>query len=254
VRISVAPHRVALLRISRGLTPRVIERKRIDCDPDGGSEAALEALRELLAQPNIAPAPASVVLSSHFVRYLVLPWSAQLVTPDDELGFAGARCVQVFGGAAQDWVVRLSPAPAGRARLAAAADRPLGENLSAAIAASPLKLVSLQPALMAQFNAARRTIGDDAWLVLVERGRLLIAWIAGGEWRSVRARAIDGGPLALAPLLEQERRLLSAGVGRQRVLLALADELAVDASGLALERLGDARTVAGGYALAGAPA
>jgi hypothetical protein len=259
VRISLAPHQVAMVRFARGLKPRLIDQKRIDCPQAVGVagsiqpwSGAIDALREVLAHPNVGKAQATVVLSSHFVRYMTVPWSAELVTRDEELAFARSRFAQVFGDAAQGWAVKLSPAPAGNARLAAAVDQTLVERLSSAIASSPLTLTSVQPALMAQFNDWRRPIGDDAWLVVAERGRLLTVWIANGEWRAVRARPINGEMVPLAQILEQERLLLSAGSAPSRVCLAVADDVAVDASGLRVERLGNARSApaGGGFALA----
>ena len=259
MRVSLAPHQVAMLRFSRGLRPRLVERKRIDCARTDGADrhtapwsGAIDALGEMLAHPNVGRAHANVVLSSHFVRYMSVPWNAALVTPGEELAFARSRFVQVYGEAAQDWTLRLSPAPAGAARLAAAVDRTLIDRLGAAIGASPLRLDSVQPALMACFNDWRRSIGNDAWLVLVERGRLLVALIANGEWRAVRARPVNGATVALADVIEQERLLLSVAPGVSRVCLAVADEVSVDASGVRVERLGGGPSTptGGGFALA----
>jgi hypothetical protein len=258
VRIAIAPHRVALVRFGRGLRPRVRDRKLLPCAAESGNgwAGALESLREALAHPNVSRADATVILSNHFVRYLALPWSTQLVTEREQIEFARARLVQIHGEAAAGWSLRLSPAPAGRARLCAAMDDAPLDALRAAISASPLKLVSVQPALMAQFNAARGRIGDDAWLAIAERGRLLMAWIAGGEWRSVRSRPLNGEAVRLGAVLEQERLLLSAQARSARVLLGVLDDVAVDTEGVRVERL-DANGRAGrlpqidaGFALA----
>lgn len=258
VRIAVAPHRVALVRFERGLRPRVRDRKLLSCAAESGNgwTAPLESLREALAHPNVGRADATVIVSNYFVRYLVLPWSAQLVSEHEQIEFARARFAQVYGEAAAAWTLRLSPAPAGRARLCAAMDGALLDALRGALSASALRLVSVQPALMAQFNAARGRIGDDAWLALAERGRLLLAWIAGGEWCSVRSRPLNGEAVGLGAVLEQERLLLSAPGRSAQVLLGVLDEVVVDTEGVRVERL-DANGRAGrlpgidaGFALA----
>jgi hypothetical protein len=213
-------------------------------------------LREALSHPNVSRANATVILSNHFVRYLALPWSARLVTEQEQLEFARMRFAQVYGEAATGWTLRLSPVPAGRTRLAAAVDSALLQAIGGALAASPLKLVSLQPALMAQVNAWRAKIGDNAWLVIAEQGRLLIAWISGGEWRSVRSRPLNGEAVRLSAVMEQERLLLSAQGRDGKFLLSVLDDVAVDTENVRIERLeprgrkGYAPRIDTGFALA----
>jgi hypothetical protein len=253
-RISLAPHRVALARISGGLRNRVADRKVMAMgatdetgQPRSNWAGAVNTLREALTEMNVAGrsgarADATLVLSNHFVRYLIMPWSAQLVKPAEELIYAQMRFQEIFGDAAGDWAVSLSPAPAGAPRIAAAVDRELIGELRMALSGSKLNLVSVQPALMSQFNAWRREIGDDAWLVLAERGRVLIAWISAGQWRSVRARPISGEAVPLAQWIEQEKLLLEADAAPTRVCLGVADEVsietdAIQSMGLQLHRL-----------------
>jgi len=239
-RISLAPHRVALARISGGLRHGVADRKILATDMaaemgqvKANWTGAVEILREALTHPNVmgpnsARADTTVVLSNHFVRYLVIPWSAQLVKPAEELTYAHMRFGEVFGDAADNWAVSLATAPAGVPRIAAAVDRDLIEGVRTALSGSKLKLMSVQPALMSQFNAWRREIGDDAWLVLAERGRLLIAWIRAGQWCSVRARPINGDTIQLAQWIEQEKLLLAADSAPARVCLGAADEVPIN--------------------------
>ena len=301
VRISLAPHQVALVRLSRGFRGGVADRQVMavrneattetiesivdglistgpiktgsnktgtardasleDVAADTGSNgnssnvhapdingfgadwsSALEALREIFAHPDIARAKsgridAGVILSNHYVRYLVLPWSPALVTPAEEAEFARMRFAEVFGEAANRWNVSIAPAPAGAGRVAAAVDQLLLDTLGQAMSDSPFRLSSMQPALMSQFNAWRRQIGNDAWLVLIERGRALIAWIQNGEWRSVRTRPLGDAPLPLAHWLAQEWLLLDAGAGPSKVCLSVVDDVAVDTGGVQVQTL-----------------
>lgn len=244
VRISLAPHQVALVRLSRGRRHAVAERKVLAVAERGenGWSEAVDALGKLLSQHDVSRAgisriDATVVLSNHFVRYMVLPWSAELIAPSQELAFARTRFVQVFGETARTWHVSLSSAPGGAARLAAAVDQPLVDALVQQVNATPLRLVSMQPALMSQFNAWRRQIGDEAWLVLAERGRVLIAWIHHGQWRSVRARPVGEDPVPLAEWIAQERMLLGAPTVPSKVCLSVVDDAAVDTQGVRVEML-----------------
>jgi hypothetical protein len=242
-----------LARISGGLRHGVADRKILTTIGGEAGQAkanwtgAVDTLREAMTNANVmgrarARADATVVLSNHFVRYLVIPWSAQLVKPAEELNYARMRFGQIFGDAASEWVVNLSTAPAGVPRMAAAVDRALIEEVRTALSGSKLNLVSIQPALMSQFNAWHRQIGDNAWLVLAERGRVLIAWIRAGQWCSVRARRINGDTIPLAQWIEQEKLLLEADAAPSRVCLGAADEVSINTDsmqpmGLRLHRL-----------------
>ena len=239
VRIALSPQQVAMVRLARGPKLRVIDRKCLPCPETAGRanwSGAAETLRDLLAHPNVAKGDATLILSSHFVRYAVLPWSAELVTEREELEYARTRFVHVFGPAAADWKIAISPAPTRAGRLCAAVDGALIDAVSGAVAGSALRLVSLQPSLMAGFNGWRRGIDAEGWLVTAEKGRLLVAWISAGQWRSVRARPANGAPIALAQVLEQERLLLSAG-GNHKVFLATLGDVEVQTEGLRVERL-----------------
>jgi len=240
VRIALSPHQVAMVRISPGLGPRVVDRKSMPCPEARGQESwagAVEVLRDLLVHPNLGKGDATLILSSHFVRYMVLPWSGELITAAEEAEFARTRFIQVFGQSARDWTIVMSPAPAGASRLCAAVDQALIGAAAGAVAASGLRLLSVQPALMPQFNEWRRRIGADGWLAIAEQGRLLMAWISGGQWRSVRARPLNDVAVSLAQVLEQEQILLSVGSSSSKVFLAKLGNVAVETDGLKVERL-----------------
>jgi hypothetical protein len=229
-----------MVRLSSGLKPRVAYGNWL---PSGGMPAQpswggpIDTLRAMLAEPASRKTYATVILSNHFVRYLVLSWSTELVTEAEELEYARARFVEVYGEAARDWVIRTSSAAAGARRLAAAADLALINALTRTLQASGVKLTSCQPALMAQFNGARSRIGNDAWLVSAERTRLSIARIRDGQWHSVRTRPLNGAPVPLRELLDQERLLLPAGAPGDKIFLSVVDDVAIDTDGLRVERL-----------------
>ena len=240
--IALSPHRVAMVWLTsvwRGT--RVTDRRILSCAPSNAQptwSTALDALSDMLRQPGPLKAPATVILSNHFVRYLTLPWNAELVTRAEEFEFARARFVQVFGDKAQHWTVRSGDAPARCERLAAATDAALLEALTGTLGAAGLTLASCQPALMAQFNASLDRVGEDAWLVSAERGRLVIAWIARGHWRSVRVRPVDDGVVALRDILEQESMLVCGPAVHQNVLVSATDDVVLDMQGLSVEQLG----------------
>lgn len=148
----------------------------------------------------------TVVLSNHLVRYALVPWSSALGNAAEEEAYVRHHFARVHGERARSWAVRASPG-SGDLRLCSAVDAELLESIRRAFDGSKAKLVSIQPALMAAFNRARRDIPRaGAWLVLAEAGRACVALYAGG-WRAVqnargaweevleRERLRAGGPL-----------------------------------------------------------
>lgn len=238
VGITLAPERVTLLRYSRGVKPALKDRKSIDCAPAGDGPAwrpALEALREALAHPNSGAADASVVLSNHFVRYLVLPWNPALAGEREELSFAGARFHQIYGEIARTWTVRVSAGKPGAPALAAAVEKALLDAIGALLVNSSLRLRSLRPALMAACNSRAGAMAPNAWVALAEPGRLLLGLQRAGQWRSLRSRPLNGETVSLAELIEQEFLLLGIDPAGEKIYLHQSGNPPVDARGLKVE-------------------
>ena len=186
----------------------------------------LEALEELATETKLC-----VVLSNHFVRYAVLQWSSALTSESDWTSFAEHSFASVYGDTAREWRIRVSDAGAGKPRVACAIDA----GLLARLAAIPA-VVSIQPYLMAAFNARRRSVRERSfWFVVQESGRLTFALVAEGKWKLVRNRqASELWPQFLGDLLEREAAAadgahcdcvglcsetpLTSSIGRYRVL------------------------------------
>lgn len=139
----------------------------------------------------------TVVLSNHFARYAVLPAQDGAATPEEELALARFHLTKIHGDRVKGWEVRVCD------RLACAIDAALLEGIKNAFPSKgKLKLVSVQPRLMAAYNAARRRIPrEGAWLLLAERGRTCLARVAAKGWASVH----NGREADPEELLERER-------------------------------------------------
>lgn len=152
--------------------------------------------------------PMTVVLSSHFVRYYVLPWSKALRSKDDWLAFAQHSFQTTYGpSAVSGWRIRVC----GRGRSARVATA-VNVALVDALRALP-QVISIQPYLMAGFNTRLSTIANaDNWFVLQESGRLTVALISSGEWRLARTRRVGADwQAALPALLDRESAALGKG-------------------------------------------
>ena len=161
--------------------------KRTPCDPSYGSEpwhGALEALKSI----KLPSSRATLVLSNHFVRYALVPWSGALATPAEEEAYLRHQFAKIHGERAKSWLLRASEAPRGEARLASAVDADLVTAIKALFPkGGQAKLVSIQPALMHVFNSARGGLPDaGAWVVIAEAERACVALHASGAFRSVQ--------------------------------------------------------------------
>lgn len=192
---------------------------RYPCDPAYGSEpwhGALEALKGI----KFARARVTVVLSNHFVRYALVPWSSALATRAEEEAYLRHHFAKIHGERAKAWLFRASEGPRGEPRVASAVDA----ELMAAIRGlfpkdGAARLVSVQPALMHVFNGARSAVPDlgGAWLVIAEADRACVALHADGAFRTVQNAKGEW-----RALLERERYRVDADSTR-RVLLAGAE-------------------------------
>jgi len=188
--------------------------KRYGCDPAFGSQpwhGALEALKGI-AWPR---SRVTVVLSNHFVRYALVPWSAALASAQEEQAYLRHHFAKIHGERAKSWLLRASEGAPRAPRLASAVDGELVAAIKAAFAKGRAKLVSVQPSLMHVFNGARATLPDaGAWLVIAEAERACVALHAHGGFRSVQNAKGEW-----RTLLERERYRVDGEIPR-RVLLA----------------------------------
>jgi len=238
ISITLSPQQVTLARWSRGLRTAIKERQTLACEAGATGpnwQPAMDVLRAWLTQTGLQAADAHIVLSNHFVRYLLIPWNPDLVTQQEELAFARARFQQVFGDAAEHWTLKLSRPKPDVAGVASAIERPFLDALNAAMANSPLALRTIQPGLMDTFNARRRVPAADAWMVVAEPGRLLVGLLRAGEWHSLRVRGLNGQAAVLADILEQERLLVGIGLIEEKIFVHRIGNPLLDVSGLKVQ-------------------
>ena len=175
--------------------------KSYACDPAFGAEpwhGALEVLKDG-AWPR---ARVTVVLSNHFVRYSLVPWSDALATPAEEEAYLRHHFAKIHGERAKGWVLRASQSARGEPRLASAVDAALIQAVRASFPkGGKARLVSVQPALMYIFNRARDAVPrSGAWLVIAEAERACVALHADGAFR-----AVQNGRGEWRTLLDRER-------------------------------------------------
>jgi hypothetical protein len=187
---------------------------------------------EALKASGLPKGRVSVVLSNHFVRYALVPWSAALSGAAEETAYVRHYFVRVYGDRAKAWSFRASPAPSGMPRLCSAVDTILLEELKRIFSKSKAKLVSVQPELMSTFNRWRGKVpATGAWLVMADAERACIGLHAKGNWQ-----AVNNARGEWLPLLERERHRIG-GALPDVVLLHSDQALRVDAAGWKVQQL-----------------
>lgn len=188
--VSLAPGRLGLQRYD-AKAKRLLDQHSVPFPSIGATPwtGGIEALELVLDDEAWSGRDMTVLLSCHYVRHAVLPGGERLGM-GERVDLAGLLFRKQYGDIASDWEVRVSPA--GRQpTLAAGVPRTLLEGLRTASEARAT-LVSVQPMLMAVFNASRRAMsGGNGTLAIVEPGRITLAGIERGEWRSIASRAAD---------------------------------------------------------------
>lgn len=180
---------------------------------------ALETLDRLLGEHCSAGAHLSVVISAHFSRFCLVPWSEQIARPEELLGFARLCFEDLYGVAEQPWDLSLSPEPAGCDRIAAALPHALLERLRAVASGRGLRLRSVQPYLMAAFNHFDKRLGSgDLLFVVAEPVRSVLLLAREGRWAAVRSVGSSDSDVALGALMARESQLLASSSERPLTL------------------------------------
>lgn len=144
-----------------------------------------------LLENNLKKAPwnsarVTVVLSNHFVRYMLIPWNDMLLHPKEQQAYLQHLFNETYGDTATNYALRLSPAAPGKERIASALDKNLLEQVRSTVSNAGLQLDSIQPWLMYYFNRYRDQMPDaGGWFVSVEHGISAIIGVANGAWRLV---------------------------------------------------------------------
>lgn len=217
LRVVVHPEQVALLQMRRTLSRRGLRRTihdaySVPCDSASGVQPWRAALLELeTALPGYADGKtaATVILSNHFLRYVLVPWRAELADAEEELSFTRHCFTRIYGKTAQQWELRLSQEAHASSRLASAMDMELLDALKGVFDGAGIVLQSIQPHLMAAFNGFRgRLRKRSAWFALLEPGNLCLALLHQGCWLRVRSLRVGSEWRDELPLiLEREAYL-----------------------------------------------
>jgi hypothetical protein len=264
----LSPHRLCLVRMKRGTKPVPLaeHEQRFEPVKSESWSAALEAFSLMLAQAPWSGARTRVVLADHWARYAIVPWVAALNSAQERLAHGRQLLTSLYGEAVSGWDLRISDAPPQASRVICAVPGELIEAVRGACAAHGGTLVSLQPQLVAAYEAWRHCLPSaNAWFVSVEQGSLAAARLGPCGWDRVHGVRIGSDWMRELKRLQTFGRLASTSPDEGQVYVdaphawrevASGTAQGGDASGLqwledpsngpmtTLQRLGRARRLA----------
>ncbi|WP_373886737.1 hypothetical protein [Duganella sp. BJB1802] len=208
LRVLLSPQQVLCVVRQGG---RLVEgsARQIAVDGAGGHwQAAIDALRTLLQQPDIAMAklPLEISLSGRWSQLVLAPWSDALLSEPSASRFLQTQMAALYGDNARGWSVVGDDAPYGHTRLVCGVDSTLLQALKDVAAEcghacrviEPLLATALRALEASQPKRPRKGAADAVGaLALIEPGRITMAALRDG-----RIVAIQSQPASEAWRLE----------------------------------------------------
>ncbi len=204
LRVVLAPDAVELVRFSSGLRPGIAHAVRHAVVPvraaaDGAPwRAAVDVLAAALAEPRWKGVPLQVLVSEHWVRWQLVPFSDALVRESERVSYARMEFEAVHGERARGWQVSVAAPRAGQAVPACAVDAALPEAVRAACEGASVKLASFTSRFAQACDRHRQRIGaGPAALAFVEPGRCTLGVFEDGAWRAIASPRVNGDAAAV---------------------------------------------------------
>jgi hypothetical protein len=190
VGLYVAPKRIVLTRMKRGIRAVHVAERNIAVDTGDTNqwEAALGTLEGCLADTTWHHANARLIVSDHWCRYAIVPWSDALSDQAERIQHARYCLANTYGEVVTQWTVTVNDAAPGTSQIACAIPTALLNGIQALTEPNGLRVMSVQPQLIAAFNGWRGKLPrGGAWFVSLEEGSLAAAHFTPSSWDRVRS-------------------------------------------------------------------
>lgn len=160
LRLFLSPEQASCLHLKRGWKPQPLARFH--------AEHTQAMLGQLAQRYRASGLPVRVYLSSHYVRSLLLPWQPGLSGESEWQAYARHVFDEAFGTRSR--IIRLARQGYGQPLVAHALDEGVQQEITTALAASGLKLKSMEPYCGATVNQYRKRLPLEGWLFTAEPG------------------------------------------------------------------------------------
>ena len=224
LQIVLTPERVTLTRQSSGLRSGQSVSNTMPCAALAQGELAwqpaLRAMQALLKQKKVNRASATVLLSNHFVRYQLINTQPDLSSYDEEQAFVRFSFAEVYGDEVNHWQLRWGSGLQLAPQVASAIDIALIEQIESSLSQAGVKLVSMQPYLMAAFNYVRKFIDTNPhWFVLVEPGNACVGFMQAGEWQQLQSSRLGADWATDLPRILARELQMAGPIGEQSPMI-----------------------------------
>lgn len=192
--IFIGPAKVVLARMQRGLKPKCVAEQGLAVEVNNESDwqPALETLGLQMRDTLWHDANVRIVVSDHWTRYAMLPWSAEIARPDERTAHARMTLSNKYGDVADDWTISLSDNRPLTDAIISAIPTALLDALDLAFTGNGLRVVSLQPQLIVAYNRWRDKLSDSAaWFASIDEGSLAAMHLTNGRCDRVRSVRIS---------------------------------------------------------------
>lgn len=185
--IALGSDGIALVQHAR-FKKTLVQQKFIANTQGADWQSLVQQLDAALSQLKLASnAVCSIVLSSDFVRYLMLPAQQFAMNNAEKTAYIQAAYRDIYGAAADGWLIKCDDVAPQDNMLAVAVDEQLMIALSQLAAQHKLKIRSVQPYLMAAFNGLTPQISrKNGYLALLEQSKLLLIRLNNGQCQHLR--------------------------------------------------------------------
>jgi hypothetical protein len=203
-----------------------------------GSPAA-NSLEALLTAMQVKPnTHLTLVLSSDFVRYQLLPAQQVAMNAAEKLAYAAAAYKEIYGAETDGWKIKLHDTGFEQASIAAAIDESFLDKLEQVSQQHKIKLVSVQPYLMGAYNSSRNRLSKlNGYFVIVESAKILLLNLQLGQCQHLRMGVIGHDwQQDLKQLLARES-MLNAENGKEILLYAPAHKNMIKIEGWQVSRI-----------------
>jgi hypothetical protein len=208
--------KVIVLFVGKGMRTQIKHQAILPCAGLVGMPAwhsTLATLARWLEDNSIDNAAVTVTLSDHFVRYGLLPFSEEVKTSTEEQVLAQILLEEIYGEAAKKWQVKKGEAAGfGEARLVAAIDEQLLDEIKKVCVTGKLRLKIVAPYFVLAFNQFCRRMQDaDCLFAVIEAGQMMAASFRNGQLFSVR-RTLLSDDFTLSLLNALQREVIMSGL------------------------------------------
>lgn len=134
----------------------------------------------------------SIVLSSDFIRYQLLPTQQIAMSEAEKLAYAAASYNEVYGADSAGWKLKLHETGFKQTSITAAVEQNFLEKLQQVTLQHKIKLLSVQPYLMIAYNSCKNQLSKlNGYFVVVETSKILLLNMQQGKLKSLRTTAIN---------------------------------------------------------------